>query len=153
MNASVAMKKPASIAGLVAFINEQPKGLAINHEYWSTCAVGAYGREVLARFHPDEYWGTRDSVVGQLWQEAGSINGSGTMLIRVRETDHETLMDVLAIAGAKNWDTYGKLRTGLAKKFPELGFIADEPTAWEKFMAKVDKLLVKFWDVPQEVLA
>lgn len=148
----------ATIAGLVAHINAQPASRNINHLSWETCAVGNYCHEVLGREAHNDIINQKlspDTPLGELWAEAGSCQPNQCSY--VREVDHESLIDVLQIAGAKGWDTYGRLRNGLARKFPEMGFVPVETNWFKRLIAgfkskfksdpNADAAAADFWEL------
>ncbi len=40
--ATLLRSKPATMAGFIRFINDQPSVKPLNHSYWESCAVGEY---------------------------------------------------------------------------------------------------------------
>lgn len=112
------MKPSPSIAGLIAFINEQPADRPITtHRSWQGCAVGDYAREVLGHeiINPDEHEGGyqllwADPVLSALWKEAGTAEYTTAHNHDLVRTQSFTIMDFLngaASARSALANTYG----------------------------------------------
>jgi hypothetical protein len=105
----------ATIKGLLAFINEQPKDRYVSHASWARCAVGDYARSIGETvYNPlnngDDYGPLyTDSVVKTLWNQAGSCDGRlrWAYADTPEVEDGMSLMDILSEGNLPH--TYGKL--------------------------------------------
>jgi hypothetical protein len=69
----------ATIAGLIAFINEQPADRHVSHASWACCAVGDYAASIGETVHDTRLGDfellATDPVVKGLWNQAGTCSG------------------------------------------------------------------------------
>lgn len=121
----------ATIAGLVAFINNQPASREIDHRSFSTCVVGDYCVEALGMRRSYDEIGP---ISVQFFDEVGTFEyGIRRHLLVLggnpKITEKPTVMDELNKINRHGRATYGQLRLALSEKFPKLGVNPMKP-AW-----------------------
>lgn len=121
----------ATIAGLVAFINNQPASREIDHRSFTTCVVGDYCVEALGMRRSYDEIGP---IAVQLFDDVGTCShATRTDLMvmggRPKITERLTVLDELSKTSRHGRATYGQLRLALSEKFPGLGIRPMKP-AW-----------------------